>query len=105
MLAGAAAAGGGLAALSLAGCGGGKSSSEGSGAATQGNGLLTTAVDTSKSAKPGGTYKSWTAADARGFDPHVNITATSADVIDHVYSRLTMFAPGLNGAFPDGTLQ
>jgi peptide/nickel transport system substrate-binding protein len=101
-LKGAVAAGAGAAALSFVGCGG---SSKSGGSSAQGTSLLAKPVDSSKSAKPGGTYKAWIGADARGFDPHVNITATSADVIDHVYSRLTMFNPGLNGAFPDGTLQ
>jgi peptide/nickel transport system substrate-binding protein len=103
LVVGSAAAGAGLVALGVVGCGG----SGGNGAASNGqsSGLLTKAVDTSKSARPGGVYKGFVVADARGFDPHVNITGASADSTDRVYSRLTMFAPGLDGKFPDGTLE
>jgi ABC-type transport system substrate-binding protein len=65
---------------------------------------VTAPEDTSRNAKPGGTYRGFVVADARGFDPHVNNTGTSALVTDHVYSRLTQFEPGLDGKLPDATV-
>jgi peptide/nickel transport system substrate-binding protein len=95
-------AAGGLAAAAaaLVGCGGG-SSEEGDASGSAGISKL---EDTSRSARSGGVYRGYVTADARGFDPHVNNTGTSALVTDHVYSRLTQFAPGLNGQLPSATV-
>ncbi len=95
-------AGIGATTISVFGCGGGSNgANDGNPDAAAG---ITKTEDTSKAAKPGGTYKGFVTADARGFDPHVNNTGTSALVTDHVYSRLTQFAPGLNGQLPNATV-
>src|SRR5688572_30468486 len=56
----------GLSAAFLAACGG-NDSSDGD---QQGSGLITPAVDESKSAKRGGVWLDWATADFQTFDPH-----------------------------------
>jgi ABC-type transport system substrate-binding protein len=53
---------------------------------------LTKAVDTTKSARPGGTFRSFIVRDAQGFSPAIN-AVSSRVVVWRAYSRLTSIPP------------
>src|SRR4051812_24246070 len=77
------------AAALLAACGSGKSSSTGSGA----SGLLTKPVDTSKQARPGGTFNFYRANDPGNLDPAVEQTS-SINVTSRANGKLFQVKPG-----------
>ena len=70
----------------LAACGGG----DGEGGGGTSTGLLTAPQDTSKSAKPGGTFRSFITADAPTLSPETG-AASSRVVVWRCYSRLTAY--------------
>jgi peptide/nickel transport system substrate-binding protein len=94
LIASGAAAGTGLVAMGLAGCGSGGSSSSGSSQPADKSGLLGQAVDTSKSAVPGGTLQSVTTADVTSFDPLSSQSFTTDVAAGWTYSRLLKVVPG-----------
>ncbi len=95
-LAGASGLGAGAVALSLVGCGGGESESGGGGEqAKELGGLLHTPKDTTSSAKAGGTFKSYLAADVPTFDLHQTTSFSPANQIGvYGYQRLFKYVPG-----------
>ncbi len=98
-LTGAATIGGGVAALSLVGCGGGGSDEPKANV----SGLVSTPVDTTSKAKSGGTYKTFASADATSFDPIGDATSTVYGQISaYAYPRLIKFATGKYPKAPSG---
>jgi ABC-type transport system substrate-binding protein len=83
----------GAAAVAAVGCGGG--SSGGTGGGTEGTGLLSQAVDTTKQAKSGGIYRSLTGSDVTNFDPLSSQSFTTQVASGYMYSRLLKIVPGI----------
>ncbi|HXH21927.1 MAG TPA: ABC transporter substrate-binding protein [Dehalococcoidia bacterium] len=93
LLAGAGAAGAGIAAISLAGCGGGSTARLSSG--QDEGGVISKPVDTTKEAKPGGVIQTRATLDVPGFDVlQATSTNTYTLVGDFAYSRLLKMKPG-----------
>jgi ABC-type transport system substrate-binding protein len=97
-----AAAGAGLAALSLAGCGSGdKAADEGP---VDKSGLISKPVDTTAQAKAGGTFKGYRDADVpQGFDVLATNNAQTLSVAIYAYGRLLKFTPGHYPKLADGS--
>jgi ABC-type transport system substrate-binding protein len=97
-----AAAGAGLAALSLAGCGSGdKAADEGP---VDKSGLISKPVDTTGQAKAGGTFKGYRDADVpQGFDVLATNNAQTLSVAIYAYGRLLKFTPGHYPKLADGS--
>jgi peptide/nickel transport system substrate-binding protein len=93
-LAASGAAGLGLGALALAGCGGGGGGSSSSGGESS---LLAKVEDTTKSAVPGGTYESFEASDIQGFDPNGGSSARAQLISYNSYLRLLKTKTTFNG--------
>ncbi len=82
----------GASALSLLGCGSGGGEPA---AIADKSGLLSTPLDTTASAKAGGTFKGYRDADAlQGFDPLATNNASTRSVALYAYPRLLKFVPG-----------
>ncbi len=100
-LTGAAVLGVGAVTLGFVGCGG---SDSGKPPLGDGGGLLSTPVDTTALAKPGGTLKDYVAADvAQGFDPLATNAAPTLAVAAHVYPRLLKFVAATYPRDADGS--
>jgi len=93
-LGGAAAAGVGAVALAAVGCGGGDEEGGGGGAPPDASGMLGERIDTTKDAKPGGTFQGLTTADVTSFDPLTSPSFTTQIMSGWVYSRLLKVIPG-----------
>jgi ABC-type transport system substrate-binding protein len=86
LLATTAAAGAGVAALSLIGCGGDSAAP----ASREGKGLLAPIADTTNDAKPGGVLRGFRTGDVSTFDP---VTADNIQLSNTTQSKLTMGVP------------
>ncbi|HXH21508.1 MAG TPA: ABC transporter substrate-binding protein [Dehalococcoidia bacterium] len=92
-LGGAAAVGLGAVALASVGCGGGGDGGSGGGP-IDASGLLGERVDTTKQARPGGTFLGLTTSDVTSFDPLTSPSFTTQVVAGWVYSRILKVVPG-----------
>ncbi len=91
---GASAAGAAGLGLLAAGCGGKRNPDAG-----RGDGTITRAVDTTKSAAAGGTFRSFIVRDAQGLSPAIN-AESSRVVVWRSYSRLTSIPPNYLDKIP-----
>jgi ABC-type transport system substrate-binding protein len=99
----ASAAGTGVLALSLAGCGGG--SDDGGEATTDATGLISKPVDTTSKAKPGGILERMIAQDTSSFDPLRVDSSAVAGHANYAYSRLAKFTRVKYPNRPDGGVE
>jgi peptide/nickel transport system substrate-binding protein len=99
LMASAVAASGGLAALSMVGCGGSSSNDNKTPASSEPNSLLTQPQDSSSRAKPGGVLKHFDTAEVTTFDP-IATTSFSAQsrIAAYTYPRMVKFK---TAKFPD----
>ena len=101
-LAGTLAAGTGIAALSMVGCGGGDGNSDKPPADK--SGLLSFPEDTTAQAKPGGTFRGILSADVTSLDPLSTSSFSTQDVVAvFTYPRMLKFKPGKYPAAADGS--
>jgi peptide/nickel transport system substrate-binding protein len=98
----ASAAGAGIAALSLAGCGGGDSGGDDGGDAT---GLVSKPVDTTSQKKPGGIMALIQSNDPASFDGIGGNAGNAYTNSLHAHSRLTKYVPGKYPNQPDGSVE
>src|SRR5215471_7451687 len=96
----AAAGGGALGAALLAACGGGSDSGSSKGGTKDSSGLVAKVEDTTKDAKPGGTWINPLAADILNLDPY-GVTIGSAHA-PWGYSRLVLYKPAKYPELPLG---
>jgi peptide/nickel transport system substrate-binding protein len=102
---GAAAGAGGAVALTLTGCGSGGGSKGEPG--QQSNSRVSTPVDTTSQAKPGGVLKSvYASANPASLDPHTSQGFTTLTAVAvYTYPRLLKFKPAKYPAFTDGSVE
>jgi len=105
LLQGAALAGGGLAALSLVGCGGGKNEAPAGGTGESG-GLITNPQDSTSRAKAPGVLRSFISSDVTTLDPIATTSFTAqSQIAAYTYPRMVKFKVGKYPAFPTGDVE